>query len=189
MATCAFCGIAAGQAPAVIVRDWPDALAIRPRSGGVNDGHVLILPRTHVADAGTDPEVTAAVMHRAAEMMAGYDDANLITSKGAAATQTVGHLHVHIVPAPTGMACRCPGLPSSRPPPARPLSRPRWPSRTGPSPPRSRPTSGRCVPASPSRTARPCSWPAPPPTWPTRCRPGGPRRSANWPSSGRAVSR
>ncbi|MEU3400652.1 HIT family protein [Streptomyces filamentosus] len=97
MKTCVFCAIAAGEAPAVIVREWPDALAIRPRSGGVNASHLLVLPRVHVDAAGTDPEVTAAVMRRAAELMAEHPAANLITSKGAAATQTVFHLHVHVL--------------------------------------------------------------------------------------------
>lgn len=98
MGNCVFCAIAAGEAPAVIVREWSDALAIRPQSGGVHDGHVLVLPRVHVADAGTDPEVTAAVMRRAAELVASLPAANLITSKGTEATQTVFHLHVHVVP-------------------------------------------------------------------------------------------
>ncbi|MEV7442988.1 HIT domain-containing protein [Streptomyces sp. NPDC091204] len=98
MQNCAFCSITAGQAPAAIAREWPDALAIRPRTGGVTEGHVMVLPRVHVPDAGTDPEVTAAVMRRAAELMAELPAANLITSKGAAATQSVFHLHVHVVP-------------------------------------------------------------------------------------------
>ncbi|MEU6503899.1 HIT domain-containing protein [Streptomyces californicus] len=98
MKTCIFCAIAVGEAPAAIVREWNDALAVRPRSGGVNPGHVFVLPRVHVEDAGTDPEVTAAVMRRAAELMAEHPAANLITSKGAAATQSVYHLHVHVVP-------------------------------------------------------------------------------------------
>ncbi|MFH8257622.1 HIT family protein [Streptomyces roseolus] len=97
MRNCAFCSIAAGDAPAVIVRQWPDALAIRPRSGGVNASHVLVLSRVHVEDAGTDPDVTAAVMRRAAELMAEHPDANIVTSKGVAATQTVFHLHVHVL--------------------------------------------------------------------------------------------
>ncbi|MET9556105.1 HIT family protein [Streptomyces sp. NPDC006645] len=96
--TCVFCAIAAGTAPAVIVREWPDALVIRPRSGGVTEGHVMVLPRVHVDDASTDPEVTAAVMRRAAELMAEQPAASLITSKGREATQSVFHLHVHVVP-------------------------------------------------------------------------------------------
>ncbi|MGW9211781.1 HIT family protein [Embleya sp. NPDC055664] len=95
---CAFCAIAVGEAPAVIIREWPDAFAVRPRGGGVNNGHVFVLPRVHVADAGTDPEVTAAVMRRAAELMAEHPAANIITSKGKAASQSVLHLHVHVVP-------------------------------------------------------------------------------------------
>lgn len=99
---CVFCSIARGEAPAEVVREWPDAVAIRPRSGGVSPGHVLVLPRVHVADAGSDPHVTATVMARAAELMAEHDDANIITSRGVAATQTVFHLHVHVVPRAAG---------------------------------------------------------------------------------------
>ncbi|SIO84636.1 HIT family protein [Nocardiopsis sp. JB363] len=99
---CVFCRIADGTAPATVVRQWPDALAIRPRSGGVNDGHLMVIPRTHVQDAGVDAAVTAATMARAAELMAQLPTANLITSKGAAATQSVFHLHVHVVPRAAG---------------------------------------------------------------------------------------
>jgi histidine triad (HIT) family protein len=94
---CAFCAIGTGTAPATIHREWPDALAIRPRGGGVNDSHVLVIPRVHVQDAGTDPVVTAAVMARAAELVAGRPAANIITSKGTAATQSQFHLHVHVI--------------------------------------------------------------------------------------------
>ncbi len=42
------------------------------------------------------------MMRRAAELMAGHPTVNLITSKGEAATQSVFHLHVHIVPRQEG---------------------------------------------------------------------------------------
>ncbi|GAA1376656.1 HIT family protein [Streptomyces beijiangensis] len=96
-ADCAFCAIVAGELPATIVREWDDTLAILPR-GGCTEGHVLALPRIHVADAGVDPEVTARTMACAAELMAEYEHANLITSKGAYGTQTQFHLHVHVLP-------------------------------------------------------------------------------------------
>lgn len=99
---CVFCAITAGQSPAFVCREWNDAVAIRPRRGGVNEGHLLILPRIHVPDAGADPEVTAAVMRRAAVVLAGYPSANLITSKGKPATQSVSHLHVHVFPRKSG---------------------------------------------------------------------------------------
>lgn len=97
-AGCSFCSIAQHRAPADIVQEWPDALAIRPRSGGVHAGHLLVIPRVHVQDAAADPVITAAVMARAAELMAKYLDANLITSRGRHASQSQPHLHVHLVP-------------------------------------------------------------------------------------------
>lgn len=97
-ATCPFCRIVEGSGPAVIYREWPDALAIRPLNP-VTRFHVLVISRVHVPHFASDPEMTARVMGRAAEYAADkFRSANLITSRGAAATQTVEHLHVHLVP-------------------------------------------------------------------------------------------
>lgn len=96
-ADCTFCAIVAGELPATVVREWDDTVAILPR-GGCTEGHVLVIPRTHVADAGADLEVTARTMARAAELMAEHEDANIITSKGTHGTQTQFHLHVHVLP-------------------------------------------------------------------------------------------
>lgn len=92
---CPFCAIARGEAPATFVKQWDDAFAILPLSPVVQ-GHVLVIPRRHVADAGEDPQVSAAAMRRAAEIVS--RPANIITSLGAAATQSVFHLHLHLVP-------------------------------------------------------------------------------------------
>jgi histidine triad (HIT) family protein len=105
---CAFCAVVTGSAAAVVVRTWADAVAIVPRRGGVAEGHLLVLSRRHVPDAGTDPATTAAVLRCAAELMAELPAANLITSKGAAATQTVFHLHVHVVPRAAGDGLKLP---------------------------------------------------------------------------------
>lgn len=70
-----------------------------------------MLPRVHVEDAGNDPETTAAVMRRAAELMAEHAAANLITSKGEPATQSVFHLHVHVVPRADGDGLPLPWTP------------------------------------------------------------------------------
>lgn len=98
---CAFCHIVAGRAPAEHVFRWPGVIAFRPLDP-VTKGHVLVVPKLHVADALTDPTVTGMVMARAAELAAmkllAPLDCNLITSVGKAATQSVFHLHVHIVP-------------------------------------------------------------------------------------------
>ncbi|WP_329098055.1 HIT family protein [Streptomyces sp. NBC_01439] len=124
---CPFCRIVRGAAPAHILRDWPGALAISPRGGGVTPGHVLVLPKTHVPDVAADPAVSAMTMLHAAEVAGEVGDCNVITSRGAAATQTVPHLHVHVVPrrhgdgialpwttSPTGDGPRRPGR--ERPP-------------------------------------------------------------------------
>lgn len=95
MSDCVFCDIVAGRAPAQIVREWDDALAIVPL-GPVVDGHLLVIPKRHVADAASDPDASAAVMRRAAEIVPW--PASIITSLGAEATQSVFHLHLHIVP-------------------------------------------------------------------------------------------
>lgn len=99
--SCVFCEIAAGTAPATVVRDWGDVLAIVPL-GPVTEGHVLVIPRAHVADAGEDPEVSARTMACAAELMGELPAANIITSRGAVATQSVFHLHLHVVPRRAG---------------------------------------------------------------------------------------
>ncbi|WP_448071118.1 HIT family protein [Georgenia yuyongxinii] len=74
-------------------------------------GHVLIVPRRHVPDIwGLDPD-EAAQISRAALLLADAireamrpEGLNVIQSNGEAATQTVQHLHVHLVPRRTGDA-------------------------------------------------------------------------------------
>ncbi|MEU9983761.1 HIT domain-containing protein [Streptomyces sp. NPDC050856] len=100
---CPFCRIIHDGAPAQIVREWADALAIVPRSGGCTEGHLLVLPRGHVADFTTDPVVSATVQLRAAELAQELGGQwNYLTSCGPDATQTVLHLHGHLVPRRAG---------------------------------------------------------------------------------------
>jgi histidine triad (HIT) family protein len=94
---CPFCEIVAGRAPATIVEEWPEAIAIVPLNPAV-EGHLLVIPREHVPDFVAYPKVSAATMLCAAELVAGMGSYNLITSKGRAATQSVFHLHLHLVP-------------------------------------------------------------------------------------------
>lgn len=97
LAECVFCEIVAGRAPANVVAEWGDAIVITPLDP-VTPGHLLVIPREHVDDLAEDPKVTGRVMRRAAQWAQILGPCNLITSKGAAATQTVMHLHVHLVP-------------------------------------------------------------------------------------------
>ncbi|MFJ6061629.1 HIT family protein [Streptomyces tendae] len=96
---CPFCEIVAGRAPATVVADWPDAFAIVPLRPVV-EGHTLVIPKVHVPDFVFDPVVTAATTNRAAQLAGEYPagSMNLITSRGPAATQSVFHLHLHLVP-------------------------------------------------------------------------------------------
>lgn len=98
---CPFCEIAAGRAPAKILRDTGGTLTIEPLLP-VTRGHVLILPRRHVPDAATDPATTALVFGHAATWAAGVGPCNLITSVGVEATQSIMHLHAHVVPRRAG---------------------------------------------------------------------------------------
>jgi histidine triad (HIT) family protein len=92
---CIFCAIVARKAPANVVRAWDDAMAIVPLNP-VTDGHVIVIPYEHVTDVLDSPEVSARVMRRAAQLAKG--PCNFITSVGREATQSVFHLHLHIVP-------------------------------------------------------------------------------------------
>ncbi|GII86738.1 hypothetical protein Ssi03_47280 [Sphaerisporangium siamense] len=107
---CVFCAIVAGQAPATVIRRWADTIAISPRHPVV-PGHVLVIPHVHVADVAVDPAVSAATMARAAELAGQWPAVNVITSRGAAATQTVWHLHLHVVPRADGDGLPLPWTP------------------------------------------------------------------------------
>lgn len=96
MNSCPFCRMFdTGSAQTTVHHWWEDAVAIEPLAPVV-DGHLLIIPRRHVRDYIDDPVTTAQVMRHAAEI--GPFPSNLITSAGVLATQSVFHLHVHIVP-------------------------------------------------------------------------------------------
>ncbi|MGI5274726.1 HIT family protein [Nonomuraea sp. CA-218870] len=122
LTSCVFCDILAGEAPATIVRSWSTAIAIKPLNP-VTEGHTLVIPATHVRDVTEDPEVSAMTMEVAAEYAAGVGPCNVITSVGREATQTVFHLHIHVVPrrAEDGLA-----LPWSPSVPSGMLPVPRW---------------------------------------------------------------
>ena len=101
MSTCVFCEIIAGRAPATIVREWHSDIAIVPFNP-VTNGHVIVIPRVHVPDATTSANVSGQTMRQAARLARGMGPCDIITSVGAEATQTVLHLHVHVIPRQAG---------------------------------------------------------------------------------------
>lgn len=72
-------------------------------------GHLLVVPIKHVADCGVHTWVTSTVMEIAAmEANSRYENYNIITSKGRAATQSIFHFHVHIIPRIDGDGLKLP---------------------------------------------------------------------------------
>ena len=104
MSACVFCDIVAGSSPATVLGDGISNVAIVPLNPVV-DGHFIVIPKTHVSDAMDDPSVTGNTMHDAslwtrmfADRDPRYQSVNFITSVGRPATQSVFHLHIHVVP-------------------------------------------------------------------------------------------
>lgn len=65
----------------------------------VTPGHLLVVNKRHSKDFTDGPMLFAHTAKVAADIAAEKGgDFNLITSKGAAATQTVFHCHIHLVP-------------------------------------------------------------------------------------------
>lgn len=101
---CAFCRIADfdEDEPAHVVRDAPAWMIIEPLNP-VTEGHVLVIPRGHHRNALSSFDTTAMIMRIACEYAAGIGgDFNFITSLGKQATQTIEHLHIHVVPRRAG---------------------------------------------------------------------------------------
>lgn len=79
-----------------------DIIDIEPLNPVV-PGHRIVIPKEHVENFTEDLFVTVAVMHYAVRLARKRKgDINLITSRGKNATQTVKHLHVHLVPREEG---------------------------------------------------------------------------------------
>lgn len=101
---CIFCKIVHGDIPSTRVLETSDSIAfldIHP----VNRGHVLIVPRAHYADLAALPEHLASQVAahlpklcRAVRAATGADGLNVIVNNGAAAGQTIDHVHWHIIP-------------------------------------------------------------------------------------------
>lgn len=110
---CPFCEIVAGRSETqVLSRDRVAETLLFTPLGPVVPGHLLVIPERHVVDFTDDPRVTEAVMGSAARYANEIGgDFNLITSKGEAATQSVPHLHVHLVPRHEGDGLPLPWTP------------------------------------------------------------------------------
>lgn len=101
---CPFCKIVARESDAREVFRTDSIVAFFPPEPATL-GHTLLIPRAHVRDIWDLGEDMAAELARATVRLAGAvkramapDGLNVIQSNGVAATQSVMHLHVHVVP-------------------------------------------------------------------------------------------
>ena len=104
MSDCLFCKIAAGEIPSARVYEDDAVLAFRDINPQAPT-HILVIPKEHIADSAAQitPENSAAVARcfeavaRVAAQEGLSDGFRVITNSGAAAGQTVPHLHFHIL--------------------------------------------------------------------------------------------
>ena len=110
MASCVFCDIVAGTVPAFQVVSTPDGVGFldtRP----VFKGHVLVVPRTHVV---TLPDLPAAllpgffglVQRVAAAVPEALGAQGTFVANNNVVSQSVAHLHFHVVPRTKGDGLR-----------------------------------------------------------------------------------
>ena len=99
---CVFCSIVAGDTPAHVVASDDATLAfldVRP----VFPGHVLLVPRDHHETLGDLPPALvtplfAAAQRLAVAVQAGMDAHGTFVAMNNRVSQSVPHLHVHVVP-------------------------------------------------------------------------------------------
>ena len=102
MKGCVFCDIVAGSVPAYVVFDSPSVLAFldhRP----LLPGHVLIIPKTHYETLGDLPEAEVgpyflAVQRLAIAVEKGMRADGSFVAANIRISQSVPHMHVHVVP-------------------------------------------------------------------------------------------
>jgi histidine triad (HIT) family protein len=110
MAACVFCDIIGGRTEAAMVLDEPEVLAfldVRP----VFVGHVLVVPREHHVTlpdlpAPLLPTLFEAVQRLSAAVPAALGAEGTFVATNNRVSQSVPHLHVHVVPRTKGDGLR-----------------------------------------------------------------------------------
>jgi histidine triad (HIT) family protein len=105
MSECVFCKIAKGEAPASVVFSDEKTIAFLDTQP-VNPGHVLVIPRAHIAELSRLESETGGQLFEAAMIAAAglrksglrCEGINLFLADGEAAFQEVFHVHLHVIP-------------------------------------------------------------------------------------------
>jgi histidine triad (HIT) family protein len=107
---CPFCAIVRGEAPAHVVLDTPDGIGfldVRP----LFPGHVLVVPREHVVVLTDLPGPQVGPFFRLVQAAAAAVEAacgaqGTFVAVNNRVSQSVAHLHVHVVPRTKGDGLR-----------------------------------------------------------------------------------
>ena len=110
MADCLFCSIISGEVAGQVVLETDDVVGFldaRP----VFKGHTLLVPREHVVTLPDLPDhlrdpFLAAGQRLAAEMVGGLDAQGSFVAMNNTVSQSVAHLHLHVVPRTKGDGLR-----------------------------------------------------------------------------------
>lgn len=101
---CIFCKIIKGDIPSRTIYEDDSYKAIMDVSPA-SKGHVIVLPKTHVANIFEIEEedlagavIVAKKVAAALKKAFNCDGVNILQNNGEAAGQTVFHLHVHVIP-------------------------------------------------------------------------------------------
>jgi histidine triad (HIT) family protein len=100
--SCLFCRIVSGEVPAIVVYEDENSLAFldhRP----LFHGHTLLVPRRHVETLGELPASLVGPFFKAAQLLAlaveaALDAEGTFVAMNNRVSQSVPHLHVHVVP-------------------------------------------------------------------------------------------
>lgn len=103
---CVFCQIVRGEADAAVVLDEPDVIAFLDRTP-VFHGHVLLVPRVHYDTLPDLPTELLVPLFEAAQRVAtavtrALGAQGTFVAVNNVVSQSVPHLHVHVVPRTKG---------------------------------------------------------------------------------------
>lgn len=107
---CPFCSIASGATQAGVVLDEPDYVGFLDKRP-VFKGHTLVIPRRHVPTLldlppGLHAGLVAAVQRVAGAMVRGLGAQGSFVAVNTVVSQSVPHLHAHVVPRTKGDGLR-----------------------------------------------------------------------------------
>ena len=107
---CIFCSIVAGDVPADVVLEEEHVVAFLDRRP-VFKGHVLLVPREHVVTlpdlpAGLRNGFLAAAQRLASAVVDGLGAQGSFVAMNNTVSQSVAHLHLHVVPRTKGDGLR-----------------------------------------------------------------------------------